>query len=318
MAFSPFANDPPEVSVVMSVFNGGRYLKNAIESILTQTFKDFEFIIIDDCSTDFSPEIIKEFASHDVRIRMMANDQNRGLTWSLNRGISCARGKFIARMDADDISLPERLARQTEAFQKNPELALVACAFRYIDESDQVLHQGSRFVNDLYRLWTMQFHNIYVHSAVMFKNDDRIDHNYDEQIKTAQDYDLWCRIAKKNNMKYLDNPLVYYRVSINQISQLRQEEQKCSAQATSFHNLQLCNPRLNQFKIQNVFRLYNSRHITLKEFKFIPILFAVLLGFFQKYEISGRKRISLILLVLKDVFYWLRRSYFPQRNLLVF
>ncbi|TAK34596.1 MAG: glycosyltransferase [Saprospiraceae bacterium] len=299
----------------MSVFNGERYLKSAIESILTQTFKDFEFIIIDDCSTDSSLDVIKEFASRDGRISCVTNEKNRGLAWSLNRGISCARGNFIARMDADDISLPERLARQIEAFQQNPDLDMVACAFKYIDESGSLLRQGPGLVNDLYRLWILQFHNVYIHSSVMFRKSVGTDY-YDEKIDTAQDYDYWCRIAKKDNIKYLDIPLVHYRVSTHQVSQLRLVEQKRSAQVTSFQNLRLCNPRLSHFEIQNVYRLYNSRYITLKDVKFIPTLFSTLLGFFQRYEISIRDRASLILLVSKDMFYWLWRNYSPRYSVM--
>lgn len=300
----------PEVSIVMSVYNGERFLREAICSILEQTYSDYEYIIVDDGSTDNTASIVASIA--DQRIRLIHNEKNIGLAASLNRGISLAQGRFIARMDADDISLPERLARQIEAFQENPGLDLVACAFRYIDESGKILRQVRGLVNDLYRLWTLQFHNVYIHSSIMFRKDNQISYYYDEKIKTAQDYNLWCRIAKKCNTKYLDIPLVYYRVSPQQISQSRLAEQKNSAQITSFQNLRLCNPRLNQFEIQNVYRLYNSGHITLKDVKFIPTLFRTLLGFFQRYKISIRERVSLTLLVSKDVLYWFRRSYFSH------
>lgn len=294
----------------MAVFNGERYLRDAIESILAQTFRDFEFIIVDDGSIDSSPQLLKEYARSDTRISVIRNDQNRGLAWSLNRGISFARGDFIARMDADDISLPGRLAKQIEAFQENPQLDLVAGAFRYIDESGKILHQVSGLINDLYRLWRLQFHNVYIHSSIMFRNNDKVDRYYDERIETAQDYDLWCRIAKKHNMKYLDIPLVHYRVSTHQISQLRLAEQNSSALSTSFHNLQLCNPRLSQFEIQCICKLYISGHLELKDIKFIPTLFGTLSGFFKKYEITIPDRVALTLFVFKDILYWLRRSYF--------
>ncbi len=296
----------------MSVFNGERYLHDAIASILTQTFRDFEFIIIDDCSTDSSLEIIKEFASHDARIRNMTNDQNRGLAWSLNRGISSARGNFIARMDADDISLPDRLSMQTKVFQDNPEIDLVACAFRYIDESGKRLHQGIGFINDQYRLWRLQFHNVYIHSSIMFRKYDNGAYFYNEKIETAQDYDLWCRIAKKCNTKYLDVPLVYYRVSTRQISQLRLAEQKNSSLTTSFQNLRQCYPCLSQAQSQSVCEAYINGRLSLEKIKYILVLPSIMMGFFHRYEIAIRDRIALVLLVSKDILYWFRRNYFSR------
>ena len=108
----------PKVSVLMSVYNGEKYLREAVESILNQTFRDFEFIIIDDGSTDSTNEIIRSYS--DCRIRLLENEENIGLTKSLNKGIDQCRGEYIARMDGDDVSLQQRFSKQLEYLINNP------------------------------------------------------------------------------------------------------------------------------------------------------------------------------------------------------
>src|SRR4030067_740036 len=112
----------PKVTVLMPVYNGEKYLKEAIDSVLAQTLKDFEFLIINDCSTDKTQEILESY--RDTRIRLF-RQSNKGLTRSLNKGIQLSRGEYVARMDADDIALPERLEKQVTFFEKRPEIGVV-------------------------------------------------------------------------------------------------------------------------------------------------------------------------------------------------
>ena len=120
----------PKVTLLMSVFNGQSYLKEAIESILNQTFEDFEFLIINDASKDNSLRIIQSF--DDSRIKLVHNSDNIGLTKSLNKGIDLAKGEFIARMDCDDISLPERLSMQVSFIDKNPDIGILSSANNFV------------------------------------------------------------------------------------------------------------------------------------------------------------------------------------------
>ena len=117
----------PEISVIMSVYNGEEYVAEAVESILNQTFSDFELIVIDDCSTDTTGEILKRLAERDERVKVHPNEVNLRLPSSLNKAISLARGRYIARMDADDIALPERLERQYAFMEAHPNVALSSC-----------------------------------------------------------------------------------------------------------------------------------------------------------------------------------------------
>ncbi|HXK49687.1 MAG TPA: glycosyltransferase family 2 protein, partial [Clostridiales bacterium] len=115
----------PAISVIMSVYNSEQYLQESIDSILDQTFNDFEFIITDDCSTDGSFEIIKSYAMLDKRIKYFRNSENIGLTKSLNLMLDIAKGKYIARMDSDDISMPDRFSKQFDFMENNPEIGVL-------------------------------------------------------------------------------------------------------------------------------------------------------------------------------------------------
>ena len=131
----------PKVSVVMAVYNGEQYLQEAIESILSQTFSDFEFIIVDDASTDCTPEIVQNYAKYDKRIRLMRNKRNLGLTKSLNRGLNVSQGIYIARQDADDLSLPKRLELQVHFLDDHIEIGALGAGVEIVDEKGSSLKE---------------------------------------------------------------------------------------------------------------------------------------------------------------------------------
>ena len=129
----------PQISVIMPVYNGERFLSEAVESILKQTYQDFEFIIVDDGSTDRSLEIIQYYQALDERIILIENGKNIGVASSLNKGISAAKGEFIARMDADDISLPERLEQQRAFMFTRPDLGVLGCNYYRIHADGELM-----------------------------------------------------------------------------------------------------------------------------------------------------------------------------------
>jgi glycosyltransferase involved in cell wall biosynthesis len=200
------------LSVVMAVFNDQHYLEESIQSILDQTFKDFDFIIIDDYSTDNSLSIIKYFAQKDSRISIIENKRNLGLAASLNKGIKRSTGKYIARMDADDISLSTRLQKQLNFMENNPNVDIVGTGITYIDE------QGG-FLKEIYM---SQYHkNIereickkspFAHPTVMIKRSffDVVGF-YDESLRKKQDYDLWVRGLKYCEYSNIQECLLEYR-----------------------------------------------------------------------------------------------------------
>lgn len=184
----------PKVTVLMSVYNGEKYLREAIESILNQTFKDFEFLIINDGSTDSSRDIVLSY--NDRKIRLIDNEKNIGLTKSLNRGLNLARGEYIVRMDADDVSLPERLEKQVNYLEIHPEVGVLGTWVKCIDEygkPTRELHPPTE--PDLIK-WSLPFNNCLTHSSVMMRRAvlERVG-GYNPEMVVAQDYDLWVRVS---------------------------------------------------------------------------------------------------------------------------
>ena len=196
----------PKVSVVMSAYNEEQNISSAIESILCQTFADFEFVIVNDGSTDKTIDVIKSF--NDKRIRIIENRENQGLTECLNKGVQCSNGNFIARMDADDISHPTRLANQLAFMQCNPNVA-VAGSWAYVIDKDS----GSRReckppVHHHDITMTIQKDNPFVHSSLLFRREAGDLVGWYSLNGPAQDYDLLIRIAERFEVANLPTFLV--------------------------------------------------------------------------------------------------------------
>ena len=203
----------PKVTVLMAVYNGEGYLRETIESILVQTFQDFEFLIINDGSIDSTREIICSYK--DSRIKLVDNEQNIGLTKSLNKGWRLAKGELIARQDADDISEPERLARQVDFLEANSEVVLVGSWYKEIDSEGNFLRECSLPCDSTSIRWEILFYSPFVHSAVMF-NKNTVSEQigfYDEAFSYAQDYDLWWRITRNLKVANIDECLMRLRIN---------------------------------------------------------------------------------------------------------
>ncbi len=213
----------PAVSVLLSVHNGARYLRPAIDSILGQTWTDFEFLIIDDASTDATPELLDTYT--DERIRILRNAENRGLTASLNRGLLAARAPLLARMDADDVAYPQRLERQLAYFERHPETILLGAACRNVDGDGRRIRINRLPETDAeLRIWQL-FRNSFVHPLVMMKTDLARREGFNEQLYAAQDYDLWVRLSAHGPIANLPEPLLDYRVHGGSISATKLQQQ---------------------------------------------------------------------------------------------
>jgi glycosyltransferase involved in cell wall biosynthesis len=204
------AGPAPRISVVLAVYNGERYLKEAIESILGQTFANFEFLIIDDGSTDRTREIIRSY--QDPRIRLVVNETNEGLTRTLNRGLRLARGEFIARQDADDISEQERFEKQVAFMDANPEVALLGTQCIVVDTEGKCLW-NSRMPQTWTEIrWSMLFCNPFSHSSVMLRRGLLPAIGlYNEEYRYSQDYEFWSRIMRRHPVEILPDRLIRYR-----------------------------------------------------------------------------------------------------------
>lgn len=214
----------PLISVIMPVHNGGRFVAEAIRSILNQSFGDFEFVIIDDASTDDSPEIAASFA--DPRVARLRNEQRLGITRTLNRGIGAARGQLVARMDSDDIAHPHRFARQQELLLGEPGLGVVGSNTVLIDRNgvETGTERYPASVRDIRR--SILVHNPFAHGAVMLRRSLLDRHGvYDPAFLHNEDYDLWLRLqAAGTDMANIQESLLRRRIHDMNITVARERE----------------------------------------------------------------------------------------------
>lgn len=215
----------PKVSVVMSVYNGDKYLRESIESILGQTFRGFQFIIVDDGSTDGTATILDDYT--DSRIVRLHNPQCLGPYPSANRALAVASGEFVARQDSDDLSLPERLAQQVYFLEEHPEVGVVGAAVQIIDGGGNV-SEICRFPAEHGVLkWRMCFGNPIVHSTVMMRREvvNRVN-GYGVEMAFAMDYDLWRRLSLVTRLANLQDVLVCLRRHEDSITVKRFPQQR--------------------------------------------------------------------------------------------
>lgn len=211
-----------EISIVMPVYNGEKYIAEAISSVLNQTFRDFEFIIVNDGSTDKTIQIIKKFK--DPRIHLIHN--NHDFIQTLNKGIIAARGKYIARMDADDIMLPQRLEIQYQVMKDNPEITICSSYFEAFGQYNGICGLFDGKIQ--YPLLHMLEGNIIAHPTVMIRKTFLQQHKLQyEYYDYAEDYKLWSEIAKCQGIFYvIPKALIKYRISQDQITQKKSKEQE--------------------------------------------------------------------------------------------
>lgn len=199
----------PKVTVLLSVFNGEKYLKEAIESILNQTFEDFEFLIINDCSTDNTLKIIESY--DDERIKLINNEINLGLQKNLYKGVEIAGGEYIARMDADDISFPDRLETQVEFMDKKPEIGICGTWVKTLGKNKDFV--GKYYSDPKEVKASLLFNTSLAHPTVIIRKKYLVKYNlnYNQDFKESEDYDLWTRCADFFSIANIPKILVYYR-----------------------------------------------------------------------------------------------------------
>ena len=205
--------------MVLAVFNGDSYLSIAIDSVLAQSFAEFELIIIDDGSYDTTPDIIRRYSS-DSRVKCIKNEHNLGLSRSLNIGIVAARGKYIARLDADDIAEPDRLRQQVEFLQNNYPTVLVGSWARHIDSDGVELSTHKLPSDDSQLQWLLLFVCPFYHSAVMFDRSKVLENVglYNNKLSYSMDYEYWFRIASRFAVANINSVLISYRETDNSMT----------------------------------------------------------------------------------------------------
>ena len=237
------------VSVIMSVYNGEPYLKESIESILNQTFTNFEFIIVNDASIDKTREIIQSYT--DSRIVYIENEINIGQTKSLNKAIKIARGKYIARMDSDDVAFPNRFGVQVEFLNRNANIKVIGSWYLIINETGKIIKKVCLPVNPTeikaLLIASSPFTYPYIaHPTVMLRREifDDIGY-YNEKYYVAQDYDLWVRISRKYQIVNLSQVLLKYRIHKQSLTNDSFHISVKEAENITNSNMTYCMPEIN-------------------------------------------------------------------------
>ncbi len=216
------------ISVLMSAYNGEAYLNEAIDSILGQTYTNFEFIIVNDGSTDNTLAILETY--NDYRIRIINSEQNCGLIDSLNKGIAAAKGEYIARLDADDIAMPERLAKQVAYLRENPEIILLGSGAMLMDTKQNSItdtyYQHEQHCIPVHLL----FRNIFIHSSIIVKTEVLAAIKFDKDYYLAEDYIVWVQIAQKYKTASIKESLVKHRIHETNITKLKYDKHIATVQ----------------------------------------------------------------------------------------
>ena len=216
----------PKISVIMSSYNRTQYIKEAIESILNQTYQDFEFIIIDDCSKKETQDVIENYAQNDERIIFLKNEYNMGQALTRNRGLEIAKGEYIAILDDDDISLPTRFEKQVEYMDKNPEIILSGTDIETFGGNEISSSWVDLFDPEIISV-LINFYNPFCASTLMFRNNFIKEHNikYDNSVCHVEDYDLYRQIlVAGGKISNLPQVLVKYRVHKQSVTQNKQSQ----------------------------------------------------------------------------------------------
>jgi glycosyltransferase involved in cell wall biosynthesis len=209
----------PLVSVILPVYNAERFTRPAIESILNQTYQNLELIIVNDCSIDSSLEILNEYAQRDKRVNVESNALNLKLSKTLNRAIALSKGKYLARMDADDISLPTRIEKQVKALEENPDVVIIGCNMGIIDEYDKRIGYRKYYSTDQEIRKRMFYFSPFSHPAIMIRKEalDKVgDYNHD--YNPAEDYELYFRLGTVGKFMNLSEELFVYRIVGNSMT----------------------------------------------------------------------------------------------------
>jgi glycosyltransferase involved in cell wall biosynthesis len=218
--------EPPVVSVVSGVFNAGRYLLRSAESVRTQDGVSWEWVVVDDGSTDGSSRLLAELAAADPRVRVVWQE-NQGLTKALVHGCELAQGRYIARHDADDLSLPGRLARQVELLRADPGSSMASCWSLAVGPEDEELYSVVRPADSALATEALRRgEEGPCHGSVVFRAEAyRRVGGYRAEFRYAQDWDLWLRLTEVGRIAYVPDFLYCYRVGENNISAHRRGQQ---------------------------------------------------------------------------------------------
>ena len=259
----------PLVTILLPVYNGEKYLRDAIQSVLDQTYKDFEFLIINDCSSDKTDEIVKSF--DDPRIRYIVHNENKRLIYTLNEGISLANGKYLARIDADDLAFNTRIEEQVSFLEKNLDYVLIGTKVNLIKDDQNTDETIDYFTDDVDLKFALCFYNPFVHPSIMMRLEIIQYKNlfFDYNFVHAEDYEFWTRLSIHGKIANLNTTLNFYRIHNNQISNIYADIQQ---DQTNRIQLKYLNNILNDFTEDERLSIFNHKTDFISSFKIESLL----------------------------------------------
>lgn len=215
---SLYKKQKPNVSVIMPCYNSEKHLSVALDSILMQSYGNIEIICVDDNSTDNTKEILKEYQKKDPRIKILKNKNKKGVSGAMNTGLAVAQGKYITRMDSDDISLKDRIKKQVQFLENNSKYSLCSVNINFINVKDEILPSNHIYNNDIPFEWQYLWCNPLPCAPIMFRSESIGNIKFDEDLSTAEDYDFYSKLVDTNKFYILDEILYLYRLQSNSLS----------------------------------------------------------------------------------------------------
>lgn len=259
-----------KVSLIMPLYNAEEYVESAIESILNQTYQNFELILIDDVSTDATMQKVSRFS--DSRINILHNDKNRGIAYSRNRGLEVAQGEYIALMDDDDISLPERFEKQVSYLNEHPEIDFLGGRYQIISEQGQVLHEPSiAYKNPLYIKALFLFQDIFSNGEMMFRKETVKSHDirYADNQYGMEDFKFWIECSKVGCFTTMEDVIFQHRVH-EKSETIKTKREKADIRRNHRkelvrYSMRLSNILLDESELEIVYRFTSGEKCTLCE-----------------------------------------------------
>ncbi len=305
------------LSIVMPAYNAAAYIREAVGSILSQSFRDFELIVVDDGSTDNSMEVVRGFG--DKRIRILQNTTNRGIVYSRNRGNAAARGRYLAPFDADDVARADKFEKQLAFLDAHPEYGMIGSWARLIDARGRVMRQKWKVNAPPERIPAiLLFRNYFVQSSVVIRREAIPGEGYAEGYDAVEDYRMWAEVARQHKVWNYPAFLLQYRIHQQGITK-RESDQMAGRDAKVFPLLyEPFHIQLNKRNLQLLQTLKDNRPITdLKDLNDLEVFFLHLLSQNKKHKVVDQKQLVTVVSDRWVKACWLARG-LKQKALLKF
>ncbi|MBL8005911.1 MAG: glycosyltransferase [Ignavibacteria bacterium] len=296
-----------KVSIITTVYNCEKFIRQSVESILNQTYGDFEYIIVEDGSSDKTPGIVKQLAAIDKRIKLLINERNIGRVKSLNKALENAQGEYVALQDADDFSMPERLEKQIAFLDKNPDYVLVGANIIVIDEFENFISKPERPLKNPDAKFSMLFRCTFANPSIVYRKKITDEHNlrYEDNFIHAEDFRIMSLIARHGKIYNFEEPLVKYRRHSGNNSVMNFDILNQGSVQIVKENLSLMNIDSDEEQVTRIRNLISSRGIRSEHlYEDLSLLLKIMKSFQSENKLGKNRE---ILFILRRMMKWTGR-----------